>query len=926
MCAWHPMGMLRVCLALGTVLGAFGCSTEPTDVAPALDLGVTDSALDTDATIDAATDASVTQPLACVGGYFVQALGESTTMTLSRSTHVGASDEHLELMRRTLDASSQNDIGAFRRERVGSQLAFAYVDTRENPHAYQELNAHSVRVVEPLPKRFAVVQISAQTDLEQTAAIVGVHALAPVRAADKLDSTLVRAHDPVPVELYVTEVSEAGSLESRRVYANANQARALAAHANVLHVERYHAAQPLLEEQRAAVHADEVTQYSLVGDQPVYAGFTGRGVRLSINDSGIDLTHPDFQNYDSEGNVTTCRIVGVGSVEGQGHGTSVAGIAAGNGRASATHFEFGRGNIPFLWRGVAPEVDTIISVWMNDPERAGWLSSYTDGDAYLSNHSHTLSVGDYNVPCSHWDIVTRYGVNAEGVARPARPTVFAAANSGAGPGSDSPLRGFYSVLAPLKNSITVGATYTNDDAYAVGSSAGPTLDGRLKPDVMAPGFRDTRPPEGLWPEIDEIHIVPREGSSAPEIVYTMDEITTADGWSMTGAFALDTTADGVATAHITGVGNDAFQFVPESPLDTAEYDQVSFRMRLPIGGVAGKHRFPLFWVVGFSHDEAMMMNGATYPTFDPANTDAEWHTHSTSMAALGDWTGTVTRIVVTPVVYDDRPVSPWIGGGYQRAGGTSMAAPVVSGIYSLMMEALATRHGVDLENAPPFPSTFRALVIHTAQDMERASGAFRDPSNQDIMMPMFYPRGPDFATGYGLVNAKTVIDLLAASEGEGQQRWSENQVDDGEVVTYEFDVDEQSTSTPLRATLAWDDLAGSALLAVNEPQLVNDLDIVLVDPAGNAHSPWILNPLPFDRETYLTGIDPITPADIHEAPRCSSSVYWQGESTRTCEDHLNNVEQVIVDVPMAGRWRMLVRGHTVTEGPQPFTVVLTQSC
>ncbi len=255
-----------------------------------------------------------------------------------------------------------------------------------------------------------------------------------------------------------------------------------------------------------------------------------------------------------------------------------------------------------------------------------------------------------------------------------------------------------------------------------------------------------------------------------------------------------------------------------------------------------------------------------------------------------------------------------------------MAAPVVSGIYALMMEAMTSRFGTDFASTPPLPSLFRALVIHTSHDMERASGSFRDQNNPDIGVPMIYARGPDFATGYGLVDARAVIDLILASDGDERIHWSESSVDDHQVVEYEFVVDERTSLSPLRATLAWDDMGGSSMLAVTEPQLVNDLDIVLVDPNGVAHSPWHLAPLPFDATTYESGIDPITTADLGEAPRCASSIYWQGDATLMCEDHLNNVEQVVVDSPVAGRWRMLVRGHAVSEGPQPFSVVLTQIC
>lgn len=113
---------------------------------------------------------------------------------------------------------------------------------------------------------------------------------------------------------------------------------------------------------------------------------TGRGVLVGIVDSGIDLTNPDFRNEDG-----TTRIValwdqadreytseeindflnaeGTGqpaaqpplSVDSSGHGTAVAGIAAGNGRGSE-----GR-----RYRGAAPESELVI-VKMKSPQPGGF--------------------------------------------------------------------------------------------------------------------------------------------------------------------------------------------------------------------------------------------------------------------------------------------------------------------------------------------------------------------------------------------------------------------------------------------------------------------------------------------------------------------------------------------------------------------------
>lgn len=98
-----------------------------------------------------------------------------------------------------------------------------------------------------------------------------------------------------------------------------------------------------------------------VWNTPYY--LTGKGVLVAIIDSGIDYTHPDFNNPDGTSRIiaifdeTTGREYTKAEIEEGavpvrdigGHGTHVAGIAAGNGRASNG-----------LYRGVAYEASIIV--------------------------------------------------------------------------------------------------------------------------------------------------------------------------------------------------------------------------------------------------------------------------------------------------------------------------------------------------------------------------------------------------------------------------------------------------------------------------------------------------------------------------------------------------------------------------------------
>ena len=133
--------------------------------------------------------------------------------------------------------------------------------------------------------------------------------------------------------------------------------------------------------------ADEGRQASCIDAvQETPYGLTGRGVLVGIVDSGIDLTNPDFRNEDGTTRVAalwdqadreyTAKEIndflnaeGTGqpavqqplSADSSGHGTAVAGIAAGNGRGSE-----GR-----RYRGAAPESELVI-VKMKSPQPGGF--------------------------------------------------------------------------------------------------------------------------------------------------------------------------------------------------------------------------------------------------------------------------------------------------------------------------------------------------------------------------------------------------------------------------------------------------------------------------------------------------------------------------------------------------------------------------
>jgi hypothetical protein len=267
---------------------------------------------------------------------------------------------------------------------------------------------------------------------------------------------------------------------------------------------------------------------------------------------------------------------------------------------------------------------------------------------------------------------------------------------------------------------------------------------------------------------------------------------------------------------------------------------------------------------------------------------------------------------------------------YHLYRGTSMASAATTGAVALVLEQYATTYGVNLDLQPPLPSTLRGVMIHTARDKEAA--APWTPGNEDGAVQAY--RGPDFATGWGTIDAQAAVNVVA------DRRLVEGKLTAGcQVRTYLFTVPPGATGST-RITLAWDDVASNAGAAATAPKLVNDLDLVLVDPNGTRHYPWQLdqkivdptgNTIPDALQVCGTAItvkrqfmpvanpvyvSPGNPSNVNDTIPAGGVP----AATASGRDHLNNVE--VVDAPaVAGTWRAEVTGFEVQQGPQNFSLI-----
>lgn len=668
--------------------------------------------------------------------------------------------------------------------------------------------------------------------------------------------------------------------------------------------------QPLLDRARSSLRVDPVQQIAMpLGlGPPAYLGLSGKGVNIAVCESVYTL-HPDFWNHDASGNQTTSRFLNTGSANF--HGTHVAGIIGGNGWNSNRGGNLGSA---FQWRGMAPEVSLI--------------SDCPYGQAqypiHASNHSYVQSLyGSYN---SEAQLTDRYIQGTSGGAYQ-RPHIWAVANQGIKAQYGTKV-GYYSILAPSKNAIGVGAINANDGSLAEFSSLGPTLDGRIKPDVVGPGGNDMLPREfdltkPVSVDIDFIRIVDGNGQTVRSWEFNTDG--DLQGW-FTQDFPqiINPRVANGAMSFEFRANQGGYGFVDNVNVTAASDQSIQMRYRIENLPYAP---YTMVWLFGWRRQNGQYLDGSLG---HEVAVDGQFHTVSFPVGQIGfdlgsdyfptkvgGWRGTIRSLRI------DTPHSPGItstfndDGAYLEANGTSQAAPAVTGTVALMLQQFVRQGkwvgsnwvGVDLNLNPPLPSTIKAILIQTALDLVHETSDPRDPPNPDTGQPVLYHRGPDFATGYGLVDAEAAVKLIA--DGVRTQLIRESEFTAERLHVYELS---GLPPADLKVTLAWDDVAGSTSLNELVPHLVNDLDLVLVDPGGNRRYPWTLDPPPIAAcvsvDPACKDLDPIRPQDVHPA--------------RKAPDHRNNVEQVQVDLPQtSGKWWALVAGHDIQDvlsGPQRYSL------
>lgn len=217
-------------------------------------------------------------------------------------------------------------------------------------------------------------------------------------------------------------------------------------------------------------------------DTPLTRQFTGKGITIAVIDSGI-YPHPDFLNADDKKNRILDFVDFVNNkrvpYDDNGHGTHVAGDAAGSGLMSDG-----------IHKGSAPEA-SIVALKALSGSGSGSTSNIIKAIQWCIQNKEKYNIRVINMSLGHT-------AQKDYFNDPTNMAVKAAYESGivvvAAAGNEGPDPQTIGAPGDSPHAISVGAAddYNTprdktDDTIADFSSRGPTVGGLMKPDMVAPG-------------------------------------------------------------------------------------------------------------------------------------------------------------------------------------------------------------------------------------------------------------------------------------------------------------------------------------------------------------------------------------------------------------------------------------------------------
>ena len=220
---------------------------------------------------------------------------------------------------------------------------------------------------------------------------------------------------------------------------------------------------------------------------------------------------------------------------------------------------------------------------------------------------------------------------------------------------------------------------------------------------------------------------------------------------------------------------------------------------------------------------------------------------------------------------------------YVSKTGTSQAAPSAMGSAALLQQLYAREFSGQRMRA----STLKGLMIHTADDLGNS--------------------GPDYKYGWGLINVKGAADVILAHKAD----LSRPKIIEGVLSRTKSGVETYANNytfvwdgvSPIRATLAWTDPAGSTQTMTDSrtPNLVQNLDLKIISPNATTNLPYVM---PF----------------VGTWTQASMSL-----SAIRGKNNVDNVEQVYLQSPTPGTYTVSVTldGTLSRGGSQAYSLIIT---
>ncbi|RYY54922.1 MAG: T9SS type A sorting domain-containing protein [Chitinophagaceae bacterium] len=190
---------------------------------------------------------------------------------------------------------------------------------------------------------------------------------------------------------------------------------------------------------------------------------------------------------------------------------------------------------------------------------------------------------------------------------------------------------------------------------------------------------------------------------------------------------------------------------------------------------------------------------------------------------------------------------------YYYETGTSMSSPAVAGGLALLYQ----RYRQLNSGADPVNGLMKALLLNGADDKGNP--------------------GPDFKFGFGWMNLSRSVGMLENGN------YFTGTVAAGGTQVHTLTVPAGTNPASIKVMLYWND---SAAAIYSSRALVNDLDLEVLPPSGPVIYPQLLD---------------TSKANVNN-------------NAGTGPDHINNVEQVLVNSPVAGTYTFTVRGTNIPSG------------